>query len=114
MISYTDSDDARPWFKVLEQKGEKGLGKEIMKEVRHLFPMIKIPDPLVFKSYDWHTGCTYWLPGTYNPQDLSKKIMKPFLTYNIYVCGESYSMRQAWVEGALEHSEAMLRKFFIK
>jgi Flavin containing amine oxidoreductase len=114
MISYTDSDDAKYWFKVLEQKGEKGLGKEIMKEVRHLFPMTKIPDPLVFKSYDWHTGCTYWLPGLYNPEVLSKKIMKPFLTYNIYVCGESYSMRQAWVEGALEHSEEMLRKFFIR
>ena len=114
MISYTDSHDTKPWIKILEEKGEIGLRKEIMKSTRALLPHINIPNPLYFKGHHWRTGCTYWLPGLYDPQELSKKIMKPFTTHNIYVCGESYSMRQAWVEGALEHSEYMLRKYFLK
>jgi hypothetical protein len=36
----------------------------------------------------------------------------PSCWQNVYVCGESYSERQAWIEGALEHSEKLLRKFF--
>jgi monoamine oxidase len=116
MISYTDGPDTKHWTHILRSKGEKVLEKEIMKSIRELFPSITIPDPIFFKAHDWPTGCTYWLPGLYNPKEMSKKIMQPFpnTLHNVFVCGESFSMRQAWVEGALEHSEEMLRKFFIK
>ena len=28
--------------------------------------------------------------------------MKPYDDKNIYICGESYSLKQGWIEGALE------------
>ena len=115
MISYTDGADTKQWTDILASKGEKALEKEIMKNIRKLFPSIVIPDPIFFKAHNWPTGCTYWLPGLYNPKEISKKIMRPLpnTLHNVHVCGESFSMRQAWVEGALEHSEAMLKRFFV-
>jgi hypothetical protein len=32
---------------------------------------------------------------------------------DVYLCGESYSMHQAWIEGALQHAEDMLKKYLI-
>jgi hypothetical protein len=114
MISYTDSDDTKPWMKILKEKGEDGLEKGIMKEVRRLFPNLQIPNPLFFKSHPWYEGCSYWKPGMYDPQELSKKILQPFphRMEEVFVCGESYSMKQCWMEGALEHAEEMLQRYF--
>jgi monoamine oxidase len=106
MTSYTDGRDAKYWFKFLE-KGEKVLEREIMKELRRAFPEARIPDPIFFKAHPWYDGCTYWLPGDYSPEEVSKKIMNP--ARNVFVCGESYSVgKQCWIEGALENAEKML------
>lgn len=115
MTSYTDGKDTEKWTSILKKKGEAGLQQEIMQALRDLFKNSHIPDPIFFKSHLWKDGCTYWLPGRYDPQASSEKFMNPLPTSlnNVYVCGESYSMRQAWVEGALEHTEAMLKKFFL-
>ncbi len=115
MTSYTDDDDTKPWVKILHNDGEKALGKAILKDLRKMMGSTEIPDPLYFKSHLWSKGCTYWIPGFYNPESLSEKIMNPIpgMWQTLYVCGESYSMRQAWMEGALEHAEAMLDKYFL-
>jgi hypothetical protein len=114
MTSYTDAQDTRPYLKLLD-KGSKLLEKRIMKDTRELFPELDIPNPLFFKAHPWYEGCTYWLPGLYEPQEQSKAIMNPMphRFQHLYVCGESYSLRQAWMEGALEHAEAMLRKYML-
>ena len=36
-----------------------------------------------------------------------KKSVKP-TPYNIYICNDSFSNHQAWIEGALESSENVL------
>jgi monoamine oxidase len=112
MISYTDGKDAKKLMKLLDSK--ESLQSFIIKEIRRLFPLKEIPDPLFFKAHPWYDGCTYWLPGHYSPQALSKTFMHPLPNShpNVYVCGESYSMKQAWMEGALEHADSMLKKYF--
>ena len=30
---------------------------------------------------------------------------------NIYICGEAYSKKQAWIEGSLETSNEVIKKF---
>lgn len=114
MSSYTDAENTEPWAKILNTEGEASLEREIRKETRRLFPSLDIPRPTFFKAHLWKHGCTYWTPGLYDPRHLSEKIMRPLPScwQNVYVCGESYSERQAWIEGALEHSEKLLRKFF--
>jgi len=111
MISYTDGDDAEYWLRILKRGGEKGLEKAIMREIRALFAPQTIPDPIFFKSHPWHDACSYWLPGTYDPKESSETIMNP--APKVFICGESFSLRQAWVEGALEHAEQMLTKFLL-
>ena len=114
-ISYTDSLDAEPLQIILEKDGETALGKFLVAELRKLLQdrNSEIPDPLFVKAHSWKDGVTYWLPGDYNPYELSTAACVPFPKKhpNWFVCGESYSTRQCWVEGALEHTAEMLKVF---
>lgn len=112
MISYTDGKDARYIQKLLNEQGEEKTGDLIVEQVRKMFPEKKIPDPLFFKAHPWTSGCTYWLPGTYDPHVESKKALKPFPDKNLFCCGESFSLKQAWMEGALEHADLLLQTYF--
>lgn len=118
MTSYTDDDDTGKWL-TIRDKGQTGkkdiaLGKAVLDELRVLLPDKKIPPPLLFKSHVWRDGCSYWTPGLYSPKELSESCMRPLPMRlpHLYLCGESYSMRQAWMEGALDHAEDMLQKYF--
>jgi hypothetical protein len=115
MISYTDGKDAKYFMSILDSKdGPSKLQSFIMKEIRSLFPSLSIPDPLFFKTHPWYDGCTYWTPGSYSPSQLSESLMNPLpISHpNLYMCGESFSLQQAWMEGALQHSQALLQKHF--
>ena len=115
MTSYTDAEDTKPWTRILESKGEIALQNAIMKKMRELFPSLTIPNPIFFKAHHWKHGCSYWLPGLYDVKEQSTKLMNPLpAAYpNVYVCGESYSLKQAWIEGAIEHAEEMLKKYIL-
>jgi monoamine oxidase len=104
MISYTDADDTR-WWRGL--KG-KALIRAIQSELHVVFPDRTIPDPIWMNAYEWSEGCTYWRPGDYDPATVASQLMNP--SPNLYVCGESLSVgHQAWMEGALESAEALLK-----
>jgi protoporphyrinogen oxidase len=113
MVSYTDADNAARLMKIMDDKGEEALGKYIMEELGKMFPDRDIPQYTFFKAHPWTHGCSYWTPGNYDPVILSKEAMHPdkYLP-SVYVCGESFSMKQAWMEGALEHAATMLKKWF--
>ena len=115
MISYTDGDDTNRWKRILDSEGEKKLGDTIVKEARKLFPEHEIPNPLFFKTHYWPDGAYYWTPGLYDPAEVSESIMRPIPhTFpNLYIAGEAYSMRQAWMEGALEHAEHLLTRYLV-
>ena len=112
MTSYTDAEDTAVWNKI-SKGGDRALSHEIMADLKGLFPDLK--QPTFFKSHYWKHGCSYWLPGLYDPKEESEKVMCPIpmKNPNIYVCGESYSLKQAWIEGALEHAEDMLQKYIL-
>jgi len=93
MVSYTDSRDTVEYHK------SKNLGKKVQQDLKALFGYI--PNYKYFKSHYWRAGATYWLPGNYNPIQESDNSIKPF-DANVYIVGESFSLRQAWMEGALE------------
>jgi hypothetical protein len=106
MISYTDNVFAKHFMKMDTELMEK----EVMKDLRELFPEREIPDPTFFKAHPWTDGVSYWLPGNYKPAQVSVEALKP--GPGIYVCGESFSLRQGWMEGALEHAALLLRTHF--
>jgi monoamine oxidase len=109
-ISYTDSQDAEHWAAQIKAKGDEKVGQEIVSNLRKLLDP-SIPSPLFTKSHIWTNGTTYWLPGRYDPAALSRGALTPFpeTAPTVHLCGESYSLRQAWMEGALEHAEQLLK-----
>jgi len=107
MISYTEGPYARHWIDLQKKKGDKVVEQEVMKHIRSLFPDLDIPAPLLFKIHPWTSGCTYWLPGSYDVRKMSDEAHQ--LSDRVFACGESISLRQAWVEGALESAETLLQ-----
>jgi len=114
MNSYTDSRDTVGFHKILKKFGEASLGKHIHNLLKNLFETTdkKVPDYTFFKSHYWKYGATYWLPGDYDPVEESRKSLKPFED-EVYVVGESFSLKQAWVEGALEQSKKLFDTYRI-
>ncbi len=108
-LSYTDSQDATYWIEKLHARGEEAVGKEIVEELRRLLKPT-IPSPTYVKAHAWDHAVTYWLPGRYDPDEESKRSIRPLQETmpHVWMCGESYSVRQGWMEGALEQAEAML------
>jgi monoamine oxidase len=114
MISYTDGKDAQYWIDRVKKRGREAVQREVLEEIRKLFPEKRVPDPKEFHMYPWHSGCTFWLPGVYDPVEESKRA-HVIDEEGIFCCGESFSLRQAWMEGALEHAEGLFEvKSFLK
>jgi monoamine oxidase len=109
MISYVDGEDINPYYKDVrkkELKSDKEIKNMIQKEVKTLFPRSEIPNPSYFKIHYWEVGVHHYKKGvdsieTYN------KIKNPLK--NIYVVGEAYSQKQAWMEGGLETVEEVYK-----
>ena len=101
MISYTDGKDTDFW----RAKKDEVLEKAIQENLHKVYPTLDIPKPIFLKKHDWLAGCTYWLPGDYDIHEASLAAHNP--APNVYVCGESVSENQAWIEGALESVETL-------
>jgi len=105
MISYTDGSDTRYYGSLVNTPNN--LEKAVLADIRALFPTRSIPNPLFSKAHLWDTGTTYWLPGHYSPESISNDSVHPIPSKlpNVWVCGESWSLCQTWVQGAIEQSE---------
>jgi hypothetical protein len=106
MISYTEGPDAEFWMKMSSSE----LERRISSELRSLFPDRSIPEPLFLKTHAWTDGCTYWKPGRYDVVQESKRSLQPMKEKipNLFVCSESFSLHQSWVESALEQADCLL------
>lgn len=109
MITYTDGTIATRWNKY---KTEDKLQERIQKNLNKIFPNKEIPEPIYIKSHYWSQGAHYWRPN-YNSDKLYHKIMKLY-DYPMYIGGETYSHRQAWMEGSLETVNEIIKKIQYK
>ena len=73
-------------------------------------PTLEIPKYTFFKSHYWKYGATYWIPGEYDVKKESLKSIKPFKS-DVFVVGESFSLKQAWMEGSLEQCELFFKTY---
>ena len=53
-------------------------------------------------------GTSFWLKKT-DSTKLHKQMLKPNPSIPVYVCGESFSQNQGWIEGALENVLEMMK-----
>lgn len=107
MISYTDGDDTKYW----KDLDDIPLETAIQAQAKLLFSDKDIPAPIYLQKHYWGGGCTYWLPGKYDIEIASDEAINP--SKNLYVVGESISLQQAWIEGALESAEKLLSRYFL-
>jgi monoamine oxidase len=111
MISYTDGEEAEQWI-AKAKKNETGVQKEVMTQIRSLFPGQKIPDPLFFKIHPWSDGCSYWAPVANKPYDfnlVSKASVKPLPDMpEVYMCNESWAYAQAWVKCSIDQAQKVI------
>lgn len=104
MISYTDGPNANYWNSVPESELEKRLHSEAIK----LYPEVgSIPNAVFSKKYYWSTGACYFKKG-FDYKVIQHKMLNP--ESNLFLCGDSFSDNQAWMEGALQTSEKILKK----
>jgi monoamine oxidase len=104
MISYMEGPDTDKWFHLPKEK----LTKELMKEVRRLFPHLTIPEPTMVKRYPWAQGCSYWLPGDYDVEEESHASLQPYPRIPLFLAGESFAVKQCWMESALEQADRLV------
>ena len=110
MISYTDGHDIGVFWKDKRKriiKSESKIKIIIQNELKVLFPNIKIPKPTYFNAHLWTHGCHHWKPNC-DSTKVAKQIQYP--QKNIYIVGEAFSHKQAWMEGALESVEEIIKK----
>lgn len=109
MASYTDGRFAKYWYNKMTTYTQKEL---INKTLKKLFPNEKISEnPLFFKNYYWPQGAAYWKKDI--DSDLMIQIFKKPTNLNFYICGDSYSRRQAWIEGGLESSNSVYEEIIL-
>ena len=109
MSSYLDSRDIDLWSELHKKDNNERLKMKIQNETQALFPELTIPPPLYTKAHLWSDGCSYWLPNEEDYRELSKKALNPLPEHpNLHLIGESYSTKQQWVEGALEHADSLV------
>ena len=105
MISYTDGKYAKYWKNQIINNSQL---EKINTSLEKLFPDNKIQKkPLFIENYYWDNGACYWKPHT-NSNTISKNMLKP-TKYNLFFVGDSYSLRQVWIEGALETSNNLFK-----
>jgi len=110
MSAYLDSRDIELWKGCIAKDEIDQLKIKIQFETQHLFPEKTIPKASSTKVYYWPDGCSYWLPGAYDYRKISASALNPMLEThpNLHLVGESFSTKQQWIEGSLEHADHLI------
>lgn len=76
----------------------------------------KIPQPIDAAYKDWNDepfgGAVHFWSQGFESWKITEAITHPIPGVPCYVCGEAYSTKQAWVEGALKTAEHLLQTHF--
>lgn len=109
MISYSDRDTARYWQDLYLSSTRSHFTSTLMGHIRHMFPECAIPEPLWVDKLHWVHGVHVWKPNADSDRVMDSLISgsHPALR-GVYVCGEAYSHRQGWIEGALETADRVV------
>lgn len=109
MISYTDNIYANYWERIYNKEGIDGINKKHKSIIKKTFN-IDIPEPDTTEMFYWDFGVAFLKPG-FDSKTMPQKIMQPYEDKKLFVCGENYSPNNtAWIEGALDTSEYILKK----
>ncbi len=104
MISYTDGRFADYWKEIIS------CGNQYFKSrIRGCLERMGYNPGKIsnLTSRYWEDCVHLWKPG-YSSEKVGKSIVKPLEGCNLYICSESYSTHQGWMEGSLEAVHAVI------
>ncbi len=108
MISYSDDKYANYWHKQ-EKKSMNHLNSRLQALTQKWVPKgVKVPKPIFTRVSYWDCGVAYWKKNV-DSKKVYKKILHPFEKIPLFICGENYSLHQAWSEGALQTAKDVYR-----
>ncbi len=114
--SSVEMDESSQWSKhPAPQRMVDEVHRQLL-EMHGITDPTRVPAPYAAAYRDWGEqpyggGANFWHVGV-RSYEVAEKIIQPKPPHPVYVCGESYSHGQGWVEGALETAEEMLEKHF--
>ena len=111
MISYSDGIYAEMWERY-NKISETFMVTMLHKEIEKIFG-VEPPKPEFLSSHYWENGIHLWDTG-YDMDEEYDKMLKPFKDEEIYICGESFSKKQGWIEGSLETTYDVIKSLNIK
>ena len=96
-------------------RASKLMVREAHKQVMTIHGQYELPEPHAAAYYDWGESPSggawhFWKAG-YRYDRIIDKMRKPLQDENIFTCGEAYSSKQGWAEGALQTAEEVLCKY---
>lgn len=105
MISYSTGRDAKYWI-------EKEMAGKLWDEISQELGGIK-EKPVWIKQNYWNPGTYYYKPG-FPAKETQNLSFKPLKNKDWHIIGEAYSLKQGWMEGALQNADLFLKKFIKK
>jgi len=103
-ISYSDDYIANYWNVLTTNQ----IKKNLVKYLKEIYPNENVTEPKWITKHYWCCGAHFWKVGI-KSKIIKKKIEKTFKPKKIYIIGEIYSSRQAWIEGSLETVEKLFK-----
>jgi monoamine oxidase len=124
LMSYSDGDNADFWGKLSGGNAGNGwvgpehpVAQELHRQALEMFEAklgLSLPEPIGAFSHNWTEGFSgaafhLWSAGS-KPERALTDALNPLPGLPLHVCGEAWSMRQGWIEGALETVDMLLER----
>jgi monoamine oxidase len=125
VMSYSDGDHADFWRGLLPAEPNTGwiapghpVARELHRQMSEIFGEKigrSLPQPIGAFACDWKgsfSGAAFhlWAAGS-QPERSMADALNPLPGRPLHICGEAWSMRQGWIEGALETVDALLERY---
>lgn len=124
LVSYSDGESADFWRGLGEGNecgwtmADDAIAVELHRQVVKIFkPQTKtLPSPVGAITQHWNengAGASFhlWAAGS-RPEISMNTAFRPFEGQKLHICGEAWSMRQGWIEGALETADLVVSRHF--
>lgn len=124
LVSYSDGDNADFWNTLSGRMADTGwigpehpIAQELHRQVSEMFEAklgLDLPLPTGAFSHNWTGGFSgaafhLWSAGS-SPELAMTDALDPLHGLPLHVCGEAWSMRQGWIEGALETVDMLFKR----
>jgi lysine 2-monooxygenase len=124
LMAYSDMGSVARWKRLVPHAdasgfsaltGDSALAREVHRQATLVLGKTSLK-PLAARFQDWTVdpyggGWHYYALGHDGLAD-GEAMLKPMADRDLFVCGEAYSFAQGWVEGALERTDTVLKRWF--